>query len=502
VPPHANYLFKHALVQDAAYGTLLREPRRALHARIAEILESQFVEIAESQPELLARHCTEAGLIEKAAGLWGKAGLRSLERSALVEAVAQLRRALDQFAILRPTPAFRREEIKLQVALITPLFHVKGFAAPETKAAADRARLLIEQAAALGEPPEDPLLLFSVLYAFWVANQVAFNGDVLRELARQFLALAEEKGATAPLMIGHRLMANSLLETGDTAEARAHYDRALALYDPGEHRVLATRFFGQDARVATLSYRSSALWLLGYPEGALADADQALSDAREIGQAATLMFALRHTSLTRIHCGKYATANAQLEELLALAEEKGAALWKAAGTIQQGFVLALTGKVAEAVRMIPSGIIAWRSTGATIYLPLYLSHLARAYAQLGQLDDAWRCIGEAMTAVETTKERWYEAEANRVAGEIAQLSPKSDAAKVEANFERALAVARQQQAKSWELRAAMGLTRLWRDQGKVQQARELLAPVYGWFTEGFDTRDLKEAKALLDELHA
>ena len=170
LPPHAIYLFKHALVQDAAYGTLLREPRRALHARIAETLETQFVEIAESQPELLARHCTEAGLIEKAAGLWGKAGQRSLERSALVEAVAQLTRALAQFATLPGTPALRREQIKLQVALVTPLLHVKGYAAPETKAAAERARLLIEQAEALGEPPEDPLLLFSVLYSFWVAN--------------------------------------------------------------------------------------------------------------------------------------------------------------------------------------------------------------------------------------------------------------------------------------------------------------------------------------------
>ena len=214
------------LVQDAAYGTLLREPRRALHARIAETLESQFAEIAENQPELLARHCTEAGLIEKAAGLWGKAGQRSLERSALVEAVEQLTRALDQIATLPATPALRREQIKLQVALITPLIHVKGYAAPETKAAAERARLLIEQAEALGEPPEDPLLLFSVLYGFWVANYVAFNGDVMRELAAQFLALAEKQGATVPLMIGHRLMGISLLLTGDIAEGRAHYDQA------------------------------------------------------------------------------------------------------------------------------------------------------------------------------------------------------------------------------------------------------------------------------------
>ena len=243
VPPHATYLFKHALVQDAAYGTLLREPRRALHARIAETLESQFAEIAENQPELLARHCTEAGLIEKAAGLWGKAGQRSLARSALVEAVEQLTRALDQIATLPATPALRREQIKLQVALITPLIHVKGYAAPETKAAVERARLLIEQAEALGEPPEDPLLLFSVLYGFWVANFVAFNGDVVRELAAQFLALAEKQGATVPLMIGHRLMGISLLCTGDIAgRPSALTIEAIALYDPAKHRPLATRF--------------------------------------------------------------------------------------------------------------------------------------------------------------------------------------------------------------------------------------------------------------------
>ena len=495
VPPHATYLFKHALVQDAAYGTLLREPRRALHARIAETLESQFAEIAESQPELLARHCTEAGLIEKAAGLWGKAGQRSLERSALVEAAEQLTRALDQIATLPATPALRREQIKLQVALITPLIHVKGYAAPETKAAVERARLLIEQAEALGEPPEDPLLLFSVLYGFWVANFVAFNGDAVRELAAQFLALAEKQGATVPLMIGHRLMGISLLCTGDIAEGRAHFDQAIALYDPAEHRPLATRF-GQDVGVAILSYRSLALWLLGYPEAALADADHALKDAREIGQAATLMYALAIASLTHILCGNYATANAQVDELVALADEKGALFWKAFGMMSQGCVLALTGKASDAVQMITSGITACRSTGATLWMPLYLSYLARAYAELGQFDDAWRCIGEAMTAVETTKERWCEAEVHRIAGEIALMSPEPDAAKAEAYFERALAVAREQQAKSWELRAAMSMARLWRDQGKRDEARDLLAPVYGWFTEGFDTLDLKEAKAL------
>ena len=341
-PPQATYWFKHALVQDAAYGTLLREARRALHARVAETLETQFPEIAASQPELLAKHCTEAGLTEKAVGLWGKAGQRSLERSALVEAITQVTRALDQIATLPATAALRHLQIKLQVALITPLMHVKGYAATETKVATERARQLIEQAEALGEPLEDPLLLFSVLYGFWTANYIAFNGDVMRELAAQFLTLAEKQGATVPLMIGHRLMGTSLLCTGDIAQGRGHYNQALTLYDPAEHRPLATRF-GQDVRVAILSYGSWALWFLGYPEAALADAAYGLTEAREIGQAATSMYALLHTSLPHIWCGNYAVANAQTDDLAALADEKGALFWKTAGMLEQGHVFAMTG---------------------------------------------------------------------------------------------------------------------------------------------------------------
>ena len=423
LPPHATYLFKHALVQDAAYGTLLREPRRALHARIAETLESQFAEIAESQPELLARHYTEAGLIQKAAALWGKAGLRSLQRSALVEAVEQLTRALDQIAMLPATPTLRREQIRLQVALTTPLMYVKGYAAPETKAAAERARLLIEQAEALGEAPEDPLLLFSALYGLWVANFVAFKGDAVRDLAAQFLALAEKQEAIVPLMVGHRIMGGSLLFTGDTAESRAHFDQALALYDPAEHRPLATRF-GQDARVSILSYRSMALWYLGYPEAALADADHALKDAREIGQAATLMYALVNTSFTLIQYGNYAAASAQTGEVVALADEKGALYWKTLGMLNQACVLALTGKASDAVYTLTSELAAYRSTGGKLFEPFWLLYLTRAYAELTQFDDAGRCIGEAMMAVEATKERLWEAEVNRVAGEIALKSPQ------------------------------------------------------------------------------
>ena len=249
-----------------------------------------------------------------------------------------------------------------------------------------------------------------------------------------------------------------------------------------------------------LSWRSLALWMLGFPEAALTDANRALKDADELGHAATLMNAQGLTSSTHVLCGNYATANGPFDQLVTLADEKGSLFWKAIGMMGQGWILALTGRASDGVEKLTAALNTWRSTGATLCVPTWLSGLARAYAKLGQFDDAWRCIGEAMTTVETTNERWFEAYTHHIAGEIALMSPEPDAAKAEAYFERALAVARKQQAKSWELRAAMGLARLKRDQGKRDEAHDLLAPVYGWFTEGFDTLDLKEAKTLLDEL--
>jgi predicted ATPase len=497
LPPASDYRFKHTLIQDAAYENLLKSRRQVLHRRVGGALRDNVGAGAAIEPELLAHHFTEAGLIEAAVEWWDKAGQRSLDRSALVEAAEQFTLALAQIAALPLTPALRREQIKLQVALITPLFHIKGFSARETKSAVERARLLIEQAEAVGEPPEDPLLLFWILYSVWVASRTAFNGDVIRNLGAQFLALAEKQGAVVPLMIGHRVMGISLMCTGDIAAGRAHCNEAIALYNPAVHRPLATRF--GDQRAAVLAHRSQALWMLGYPEAALADLDRAHSDAREIGQAASLIAALAITNMIPICCGNYAAANVQSDEVLRLADETAAG-WKGLGLMGKGCVLALTGEGSLAVEMITSGMAAWRSTGATTWIPSFLPYLARAYADLGKLGDAWRCIGEAMTAIETTGERWFEAEVNRVAGEIALKSPEQDNAKAQAYFERALAVARKQQAKSWELRAAMSMARLWRDQGKRDDARDLLAPIYGWFTEGFDTLDLKEAKVLLDEL--
>jgi predicted ATPase len=262
----------------------------------------------------------------------------------------------------------------------------------------------------------------------------------------------------------------------------------------GQFFTSPTARFGQDARATTLGYRSLALWPLGYPHAARADVEEAVKHARDIGQAGALMHSLWHASLIQILCGNYAAANAFADELVGLADEKGALFWKAWGNLNQGGVLALLGKANASAQLISRAVAAFRSTKATLFLPLYLSLLTKSYTGIGQFDEAWRSIGEAIAMIEATKERWHEAEVNRIAGEILLMEPEPDAAKTQNHFERALSAARQQQAKSWELRAAVSLARLWRDRGNVQQARELLAPVYGWFTEGFDTRDLKDAK--------
>jgi class 3 adenylate cyclase/predicted ATPase len=293
--------------------------------------------------------------------------------------------------------------------------------------------------------------------------------------------------------------ANALALTGDFVVGKEHYDRAIAIYDPAEHGPLTTRS-GRDVGVALLSSRSGCLCMLGYPAAARDDGERAVRNARDLGHATTLMYALFHAGLNHGHCRDYAAAIAQVDELIVLADDREAPYWKATGTVLRGWLFAVSGKPSDGVLAITSAITSLRSAGATLYEPFHLSNLAMAYADLGQLDDARRCIDDAIEKVESSKEKWCEAEVHRIAGEIALKSPGPDMEKAERYFDRALAGARQQQAKWWELRAAISMALLWRDQAKSQQARELLAPIYGWFTEGFDTLDLKEAKALLDEL--
>jgi predicted ATPase len=294
-------------------------------------------------------------------------------------------------------------------------------------------------------------------------------------------------------------MGASSLFSGEVASGRVHCDRAIALYDPITHRGLATRF-GMDSRVASLCNRSWALWLLGYPQAALVDVDRAVNAARDTGQAATLMFALVMCAWPCAWTGNIVAAEGLLREALALADESGGSFWKGNGVALLGSVLTLGGSAAEAIDAIESGLATNRAIGTTLWLPMILGYLAAARADLGEFDEAEHWIGEATARVQSTKEQWAEAEIHRIAGEIALRSLAPDAAKAESYLTRSLAIARQQQAKSWELCAANSYARLMRDQGRVGEAHDLLAPIYGWFTEGFATKDLKEARALLDEL--
>jgi len=501
VPPNATYLFKHALVQDAAYGTLLRAPRRALHASIAEALESQFAEIAENQPELLARHCAAAGLVDKAAGLWGKAGQRSLARSALVEAAEQVARALDLIATLPATPLLRREQIKLQVALATTLFHVKGYTAPETIAAFEQADAMMERAESLGEPPEgeDALLRFSVMYGQWTGNFTAGSHVRAAELAEQFLAVAERQARSAPLLIAHRVMGANLAVMGRFEDARLHLDRAVALYVPEEHKGLATKF-GQDIGVAALFYRSATFYRLGYSDSAMRDADQAWKSARDLGLVGTIVYAALATAILEISFGRFAIAEARAEELFALSAKHGLALFKAFSGLLRGWIFAATQRSDDATEFIILSKPAYVASGAKLFVPYGLAWLARSHAACGRPDEAETAISEAFDMMSETSEKWDEAEIRRTAGDIALMSPGRKEAEAEKHFARALEIARAQHAKSWELRAATSMARLWRDQGKRDEARDLLAPVYGWFTEGCDALDLKEARSLLDSL--
>ena len=330
----------------------------------------------------------------------------------------------------------------------------------------------------------------------------AFSGAIRVLEGLKHLKRALDQVATLPATLALRreeiklelAFANALALTGDLVDGKEHYDRALAIYDPAEHRPLTT-LSGRDIRVALLASRAGCIWLLGYPAASRSDAERAIKNARETGQATTLMQAL-FGSHVYVYSGNYAAANASLDELIGLADERDAPYWKALGTAVRGWLFAVTGKASDAVRTITSGITSLRSTGASLYEPMHLQYLAMAYSELGELDDARRCIGDAIETMERSKEKWSEAEVNRIAGEIALKSLAPDPEKAEAYFNRALTVARQQQAKSWELRAAMSIARLWRGQGKREEARELLALVYGWFTEGFDTLDLKEAKEI------
>jgi predicted ATPase len=494
VPPHATYVFKHALVQDVAYSTLLRSRRQKLHARIAATLEDQFPETVAAQPALVAWHCAEAGLVEKAVVYWLKAGQQALARSAMTEAVALLRKGL---AVLSDMPNYehrQRDELEFQIALGQAFQAVKGPASPEAGEAYARARTLCEQ---LNKPAQ----LAPVLFGIWIHHLMRGELEASRQDAIMWQRLAEDQKDLRLRVMGHRIRGQSEFLLGDIASARTNLEQGLALFKPADRPYYAT-LTPQDGRVLMLCFLSNALAAMGYVDQSLDSAEDAVAEARRLGHRYTLAIALA-LSLPQYCIGGRAAhspseALRRSKELEVLSTQHGLSSFLGNAMVWRGLSLAALGNPQQGVEVIKQGIAAMRASGVSSFIPYSITQLADAYGMAGQPAAGLEWLGEAISIIEATGERWYEAEIRRLRGDL--LRAAGDDTTAEASFRDAIAVASKQQAKLFELRASTSLSRLRCDRGKRTEARELLAPVYGWFTEGFDTLDLKEAKALLEQL--
>jgi class 3 adenylate cyclase/predicted ATPase len=494
VPPASEYLFKHALVQDIAYSTLLRGPRQALHRRIAMALEAQFPSLVEAQPGLAAHHYGEAAMAEKAVPYWLLAGKRSVAKSAVKEALAQLRRGLGLLQSLPETLERSRLELDLHLPLISALIGARGYAHAELSAALDRSRQLVADTGATGTP-----LHFSVLYGVWVADHVRGNLKGALEYAQQYLSLAEVQAASGPRQIGHRILGTSRLATGDFRQARPDLERAASLYRAEEHREFAFHC-GQDIGASALCFLSWALWHDGYPDQAARTAGRALVHAREFGHAHTLAFTLWHVAMPALLSRDVLCVERLANENATISEEHGFPYFLAYCDVLLGWVAAHRGHGADGIDRMRRGIAAATATGARLWESFFLGLVAEASALASELDQGIAELDQALARSTLSGVKWADAELHRLRGALICRLARPDPDGAERSFHAALSIAREQGTKGFELRAAMCMARLWRDQGKRQQAHDLLAPVYGWFTEGFDTLDLKQAKALLDEL--
>jgi predicted ATPase len=494
LPPMAEYLFKHALVQDTAYSTLLRGPRQALHRRIAEALEQRFPDLIETRPEIVAHHYGEAAIAGKAITHWHRAGKSSVARSAVHEAIAQLRRGLGLLDGLPETRERKQLELDIHVTLIPALMAGKGNANPETVTALERANQLVTETAAVGAP-----LHFAVLFGLW--NSTLNSGAIAAALehASNFLSFAQSQPSSGPLLVGHRTLATSLLFSGDYRAALPHLETAASLYRPDEHRDSAFRY-GQDIGVGAFAQLSWALWHRGYPDQSARAADRALTYGRKLGHAPTLAQACWWAGMAAVFARDVATACAYGNDSVALASEHGFAARAALGRILQGWAGAQKGEATTGIARIRDGLAARAATGNRLHTPFYLALLAEALALAGKIEEGLAALDDALATAAVSGEKGWSAEIHRLRGELTARLPYPDQAQAEDSFRTALAIAREQGARGYELRAATSLARLWREQGRRGEARELLAPVYGSFTEGFDTADLKDAKALLDEL--
>jgi class 3 adenylate cyclase/predicted ATPase len=489
-PPEAVYSFKHALVQDAAHGSLLRSTRQQLHAQIAAALEAQSPELIDSQPELFAQHYAEAGLVEKSIVCWGKAGHRSTARFAMAEAAAQLQKGLDQLALLPVTPERQRQELDFRSALGAASLAVKGQAASETGQAYARARELWEQ---LGSPSE----FLKVPYGQSLHHLFRGEFDLALRVDEDLLRLSAQRNDSAGLVLGHLSSGRTLWLVGKFASSRSHLEAAIALYDPISHSSLVHHTTTYP-HVNSQAILGIDLFCLGFPDQALAQSEPAIAEARRLAHPVTLAVTLGCGAILLSLVGDDAALDEWVDQLVAVTTEQDIPSWRALGTIHRGWVRARNGDVTEGVFLLRNGMAAYRAIGAEMWMPHFLALHAGACELAGQIEEAVTLLDDALQIAGRTGEHWLEAELHRRKGQLLLQQGHAEAA--EDQYRKALSIAEEQDANLWELRAAVSLARLRRDHGRRAEARDLLAPVYGWFTEGFGTPDLKEARSLLDEL--
>ena len=492
VGAQALYTFKHALIQDAAYQSLLRSTRQQYHQRIAQVLAERFPETAATQPELLAQHYTEAGLIEQAIPYWQRAGEHASDRSAYLETVSHCTTGIALLATLPETPERTQHTLTLHLALGAALQMAKGYAAPEVERAYTQARALCQQ---MGETPE----LAPVLYGLWRFYNSRAQFHTARELGDTLLRLAHRTDDPALTLVAHFVIGGTWLALGALPAARQHLEEGIARYTPDRRNAPVCRI-GPDLGVSCGVFAAWTLWLLGYPVQALARLHEALTLAHTLAHPFHLVIARCMAAVFSQWCRDVPAVHAHAEAAVALATTQNFPSWVAFGTSCRGWALALQGQREEGLIQVRQGIADWRATGSRLYLPYLYTMLADIYDHLGHTADGLQALAEAHTLLEQHEVGYWEAEIHRLRGILLLRQPGTSQAEAETCFQQALDVARRQEAKSLELRAAMSLARLWQQQGKRVEAYELLAQVYSWFTEGFDTADFQEAKALLEEL--
>ena len=497
VPPHATYLFKHILIQEAAYQSLLKHTRQQYHWRIAQALEEQFSDTATTQPELVAHHYTEAGLMSNAIPYWQLAGQHALKRSAHMEAIAHLTKGLELLETLPETSDRTQYEFHMQIALGPALIATKGYADPEVKRAYTRAHELYQQ---VGETPK----AFQMLFSLWRFYVVRAELQTAHELAGQLLTMAQRQREPTRLLGAHWVLGATLFFQGEVAHARGHLEEGMALYDPQQHTSLVL-LYTVDPGMVCRSYAAWVLWLLGYPDQALRCSQEALALAHESSHPFSLAWAHGFAAMLHQFRREGEAGQEQADAVMALSTEHEFPLFFALGTIVRSWTLAPQGLSEAGMIQLQQDIASLQTLEAEAFLPYCLSILVGAFEQAGQPEKGLQVLAEALEVVDHYGIRWWEAELYRLQGELLQQmeGDKRDAALTpEGCFLKALDIARRRQVKSLELRAAMSLSRLWQQQGKSAEAHEPLAEVYGWFTEGFDTADLEAAKELLEECRA